>query len=338
MYSTASLPSIDTMLVVSIVCPAFNEVAVLPLFHDALIKTLGKSLWPGIWEIIYVDDGSTDQTWETMLRLIEDVPGAKAIRLARNAGQQHAMTAGIEHARGEAVVTMDTDLQHPPELIFDLVKEWENGATVVQTVRLDDPNLSYFKRITSRMFGNVMGWLSGLDVRPGAADFRLMDRSAVNSLNNMHDNPRLMRAAVASLKCPTRYIDYHPRDRAAGVSKYGLQKMMQLAVQGVWTYSQDLRLALKCFGVASVLIIVGSIPFVYKISDYRITIGLGILGASLSLWMLSIIGMHKQRKSDHIPSRKSNSPRYVVKAIVSSGFRASNAIDVNHQVELSIVA
>jgi dolichol-phosphate mannosyltransferase len=338
MYSTASLPSIDPMLVISIVCPAFNEDTVLPLFHDALIKTLGKSLWPGIWEIIYVDDGSTDQTWETMLRLIEDVPGAKAIRLARNAGQQHAMTAGIEHARGKAVVTMDTDLQHPPELIFDLVKEWENGATVVQTVRLDDPKLSYFKRITSRMFGNVMGWLSGLDVRPGAADFRLMDRSAVNSLNNMQDNPRLMRAAVASLKCPTRYIDYQPRNRAAGVSKYGIRKMIQLAIQGIWTYSHKLKVAFKCFGVASVLAIVGAILFICKISDYRIIIGLGILCVSLSLWILSTISMHKQRKSDHIPSRKTNTPRYVVKAIVSSRFRASNSLDVNHQTELSIVA
>jgi dolichol-phosphate mannosyltransferase len=314
MSSTASLASEGAKPLVSIVCPAFNEEAVLPLFHAVLTNTLEMTLAPSSWEIIYVDDGSTDQTWEIMVQLIRNVPGAKAIRLARNVGQQHAMTAGIEHAIGDAVVTMDTDLQHPPELIFDLVNVWKEGASVVQTVRMEDPNLSYFKRITSRLFGNVMGWLSGLDVRPGAADFRLLDRAAVNSLNAMHDNPRLMRAAVASLKYPTQYIDYHPRNRAAGVSKYGLRKMLMLAVQGFWSYGQGFNWILTGMREAGLLGCIVSIPFICLAYDYGYSLGLTIFGISFSVWLISTIGVNWHARVSGIAANQIAASRYIVAA------------------------
>lgn len=334
MCSTASQASENAKPLVSIVCPAFNEEAVLPLFHEVLTNTLEMTLRPTSWEIIYVDDGSTDQTWEIMLQLIRNVPGAKAIRLARNVGQQHAMTAGIEHAIGDAVVTMDTDLQHPPELIFDLVNVWKEGATVVQTVRMEDPNLSYFKRITSRLFGNVMGWLSGLDVRPGAADFRLLDRAAVNSLNAIHDNPRLMRAAVASLKCPTHYIDYHPRNRAAGVSKYGLRKMLMLAVQGFWSYGQGFNwifTGMRQAGLYGCILSIAIICFAY---DYGCSLGLNICGTSFIVWLISTIGLNWHARVSWLAANQTAAPRYVVASLAISQV-SCNSKDMDRLVELA---
>lgn len=316
-----TVPLSSRTSVVSIICPAFNEEAVLPLFHEALTKTLRASKSPNDWEIIYVDDGSTDGTWATMLELVEKTAHVKAIRLAQNAGQQHAMTAGIENATGDAVVTMDTDLQHPPELILDLVKLWNDGIAIVQTVRLEDPTLSMFKRITSRLFGYVMGWLSGLDVRPGAADFRLLDRSAVNLLNKMQDNPRLMRAAVASLKLPTRYLDYHPRNRVAGVSKYGFKKMILLAMQGIWTYGHGIRTALKVSLIVGMVAGSTLIPALWFFRETGTPFALLITLMLAPLFFLSWFGLRRIGKQESMAFSGAITPRYSIDLIVDQPVR-----------------
>lgn len=301
---------------VSIVCPAFNEESVLPLFHEALIAARSRSNPFVDWEIIYVDDGSSDGTWCVLADLVATTSGCKAIRLERNEGQQHAMTAGLDSAAGTAMITMDADLQHPPELIHELIYEWLDGAEVVQTVRLEDPSLPMIKRFGSRWFGNIMGWFTGLDVKPGMADYRLIDRGTVDCLQKMNDSPRMLRAAVASLKRRTKYIEYAPRNRAAGVSKYDFKKMFVLALKGFWTYG---NWSVTGRASAMVLALVPNIGLLMAFASDRAgiapdgwTIFLTVLVNLLAAWICWLI-----RNREVLVGLKPPPKRYQVGEIIS---------------------
>jgi len=214
----------------SIVCAAYNEEAVLPLFHQTLVSSLQSVLSRFDFEIIYTDDGSSDNTWAILENLAAQTPGTTALKLAKNVGQPGALSAALEHARGVAAISLDADLQHPPELIPEIVRLWlETGKPVIQTLRLEDTRQSVFKRATSRWFASFISKVTGLNIPSGAADFRLMDRHALEALKALNDHPRMMRAAVASLRLPTVYMDYMPGERAAGFSKYNLGSLLQLA-------------------------------------------------------------------------------------------------------------
>jgi glycosyltransferase involved in cell wall biosynthesis len=166
----------------SVVAPAFNEEAVLPAFHDELARVLVTLQDQFEIEIVYVDDGSTDATPAVLAGLSASDPRVRFVRLSRNFGHQAALTAGLEHARGDVVVSMDADLQHPPAVIRELVARWRDGHDVVVTIRRDDRSLGVFKKLTSRLFYFALRHMSGMDVRPAAADFRLLTRKALDAL------------------------------------------------------------------------------------------------------------------------------------------------------------
>src|SRR5262249_905862 len=155
-----------------------QEEDVLPLFHAALVEALDPLAAEYDLEILYIDDGSRDGTLDVIRRLAAADPRVRYLSLSRNFGHQAALTAGLEHARGDAVVPLGSDLQHPPAVIPELVARWRQGADVVLTIRADDARLGRFKRVSSRLFYRVLGWCSRLDVRPAASDFRLMSRPA----------------------------------------------------------------------------------------------------------------------------------------------------------------
>jgi glycosyltransferase involved in cell wall biosynthesis len=223
---------------VSIVCPAFNEEEVLPHFHRELSAALAALEDRFAFEILYVDDGSRDGTLAVLRGLAARDGRARYLSFSRNFGHQAALTAGLEHARGDAVVTMDSDLQHPPELLPRLLEKWQEGSEVVLTIRAEDPRLGLGKRLTSRLFYRVMRLLSSTDIRVAAADYRLLSRKAVDALLRLRESHRFLRGMVQWLGFPSAEVAFEPAGRRAGVSKYGLRRMLSLAGDGILSFSR----------------------------------------------------------------------------------------------------
>jgi dolichol-phosphate mannosyltransferase len=236
----------------SVVSPAYQEEEVLPHFHEALTSVL-ESLEDNFEvEIIYVDDGSRDRTLGVIRQLADRDPRVRYLSLSRNFGHQAALTAGLEHACGDVVVTLDSDLQHPPALLPTLLEKWREGFDIVLTVRQDDPQVVRFKRYTSLWFYRLMGLISATDIRPAAADYRLMSRQAVDALLRMRETHRFLRGMVQWLGFPVVEVPFQPANRKAGASKYSLRRMVSFAIDGILSFSRvPLRIVLL-LGLAAI--------------------------------------------------------------------------------------
>ncbi|MDY3555174.1 glycosyltransferase family 2 protein [Gemmata sp. JC717] len=234
---------------VSIVCPAYEEADALPHFHAELVRVLDR-LGPDYRaEVIYADDGSADGTLGVLRELAAGDPRVGYLSLSRNFGHQAALTAGLEHATGDVVVMMDSDLQHPPAVIPRLLSEWRAGADVVITVREDDPTLSRSKRFNSWAFYRLMRAVSGTEVRPSAADFRLMTRPAVHALLQLRESHRFIRGMVQWVGFSCREVRFVPAARVAGRSKYTFRKQLRLGLDGMFSFSKAPLRALLGLGV-----------------------------------------------------------------------------------------
>lgn len=239
-------------IMLSVVCPAFNEEQVLPLFHRQLTAALATI--PGDYqiEILYVDDGSRDRTLDVLRDLARQDPRVRFLSFTRNFGHQAALTAGLEAARGDLVLSMDSDLQHPPALIPALLEQWQAGHDVVITIRDDSQSPNRMEHFLSRWFYAVMGCLSTTEIRPAAADFRLMSRPAVDALLRMADRDRFLRGMVQWLGFPAAEVHYVPAPRGAGHSKYSFSRKLRLALDGILSFSRvPLRLPLALGGLAA---------------------------------------------------------------------------------------
>lgn len=224
----------------SIVIPALNEEASLPV----LINQIELSLRGQFYEVVFVDDGSDDNTWNVIQSAVRRHRNWQAIRLTRRFGHQAALSAGIRAARGRAVIMMDADGQHPPELIPAMVERWRDGAKVVQMIRGDASGASIFKRATSAIFYRIFSSLSEVSIKPSSSDFRLLDRSVVDLINREDGQVPFLRGLVPWLGCRTEEISYQPKPRLGGKTKYSLFRMMSLATHGVMNFSiMPLRLA-----------------------------------------------------------------------------------------------
>jgi len=230
----------------SIVVPCFNEAENLPRLHELLSRVLDGM--PSLnCEIICIDDGSTDRTVEVLNALRAQDPRIGILRFVRNFGHQAALNAGLRHARGNAVVMMDADLQHPPEMLLQLIEKWRSGYDVVQTVRRSQPGLA--KTLTSRAFYSVMRSVSDVELEDGAADFRLMSRRAVDALLALPEHTRFLRGLVTWLGFPTALIEFDAPPRTAGDSGYSFSKMVGLAEDAVVSLSsRPLRFSLYLAG------------------------------------------------------------------------------------------
>jgi dolichol-phosphate mannosyltransferase len=247
--------------VISVVIPAYNEEGCLDELHRRLKQVL---LSIGLeYEILFVDDGSRDGTFEDLRRLRKADPCVRALRLSRNFGHQAALSAGLAHARGQAVVTMDADLQHPPELLPELVARWKEGHEVVFTIREDNAGATASKDFTSGFYYRLLNFLSPIPVVPGAADFRLLDRKAVDALNAMPERARFFRGLVPWIGFRQTQVVFHAPERFAGKTKYSYRKMMQLALHGILSLSAlPLRLATL---VGALVVLLGFIYGVYVV-------------------------------------------------------------------------
>jgi dolichol-phosphate mannosyltransferase len=227
---------------ISVVVPARDEEQILPDLHREVASALGSA---GLdFELIIVDDGSTDGTAAVIERLAAQDPRVRGIHLARGFGHQFALLAGLEDARGDAVVTIDADLEQPPAAILDLVARWREGSQVVHGVRRDHPGASWFKRATSRWFYRLFAFLSHIPMEPGMLDFRLMDRQVADAVLAHTETDFFLRGIAAWVGFRQARVPYRSGLRATGRSKFTTRRMIGFAVRGITSFSVfPLRLA-----------------------------------------------------------------------------------------------
>ena len=219
---------------ISIVVPIMNEAGNIAHLIEKLRNVLSKY---EDYEIIFVDDGSTDETLSIIKDLKNKIPQINFLSFSRNFGHQNALKAGLDFAKGDCVISLDGDLQHPPELIPQMIDLWREGYDVVYTVRQDDPKLSMFKRFSSRLFYKFVSTVSDIDIEVGSADFRLLDKSVVSVIRNITEKDPFMRGIVRWLGFKQFSISYMPEERLWGTTKYTFKKMFQFAVTGVMSFS-----------------------------------------------------------------------------------------------------
>jgi len=220
---------------IDLVIPVFNEEGVIEQFHE-LISSVLDGL-PATFNIYFVDDGSTDGTADTLRTIAASDPRVTLLTLSRNFGHQAALTAGLDNAIGDFVISMDCDGQHPPEMIPQMIELLNQGYDIVQGQRVEDARVFSFKQITSAGFYALINRISGTQMAPGAADFRGMSRQAVDALKTMPEYHRFLRGMVSWLGYKSVILPYHETSRMAGKSKYSLGKMFRLALDAIFSFS-----------------------------------------------------------------------------------------------------
>jgi len=250
--SDAPLGAPPARSVLSIVLPAYNEAENLREVCASLARVLDPLNLP--WEVIIADDGSQDATWTEIVALHRADRRVKGVQLSRNFGHQYALFAGLSHAAGDAIISMDADLQHPPELIPTLLERWRAGYKIVNTVRQDPPKTSRFKRVTSALYYALLSKLSGVPMRKGMSDYRLLDRQVLDELMSFGETGFFLRGLVMWVGYPTAWVPFECRDRLRGTSKYTLKKMFLFAMDGVTSFSViPLRIGILIGGLTSLL-------------------------------------------------------------------------------------
>ena len=220
----------------SLVVPVFNEAVVIPVFVEAVIKTF-SGLHDIILEIIFIDDGSTDNSLDTLLCCKTKCPYIKIIELSRNFGKEAALTAGFGYAKGEVVVPIDVDLQHPLRVIFQMLEKWGEGYDVVLAKRNNRSGESLIKRVISSNFYTIHNLVSDQKIPKDVGDFRLMDKRVVDALNCLPESRRFMKGLFSWVGFKTISINYEVEPRALGVSKFNGWKLWNFAIEGITSFS-----------------------------------------------------------------------------------------------------
>jgi polyisoprenyl-phosphate glycosyltransferase len=291
----------DALPRIAIVLPAHNEAANIGPIAARLGELLERV---ADWQIVFVDDGSSDGTLAEIKRLASTNRRIRYVALARNFGHQVALRAGLNHADGDAVVVMDCDFEHPPELVPKLVAEWLGGSKIVLTRRVSKAeDVSLFKRWSSRMFYKLFDTISDIHVEPGSPDFMLLDRAAVDAIGRFDNQDIFLRGLVRWLGFPAAYVTFTQGTRQAGETKYSVRRMMDLAMMGIVTHSiKPLRIAIY---LSILFMALGALLFVYSVVSFlwidRTVVGwsslmsaIAILGAGQFL-VLGIIGEYVGR-------------------------------------------
>lgn len=297
----------------SVVIPVFNEQHNIHALTDALLPVL-KALDVG-YEIIFVDDGSHDATWTQIEALARNHSQIYGLSLSRNFGHQHALLAGLQHASGQAIISMDGDLQHPPELIPQLFAAWQQGFKVVHALRVENHSKQRFKVLSSKYFYRFFSALSDVPIEQGSSDFRLIDRSLLQQLNQFNDSDLFLRGAIQWLGFPSTTIHFQPSQRFSGSSKYSLRKMTRFASGAILSFSvKPLYIGIWLGVITSAL---AFLELVYVLIQY-------MLGNTVSGWastmavlsflfgvlfiMLGIMGIYLSR----IHRALQNRPKYII--------------------------
>ena len=299
----------------TIVGPVYNEAQTLPLFVERVTQVMEQLKQP--WELLLVDDGSTDGSTEQIRQLAQSDPRVRPVVFARNFGHQLAVTAGLDHSRGQAVIIMDTDLQDPPEVIPELVDRWREGFEVVYAVRTEREGESWFKKFTASLFYRLINRITDVQIPLDTGDFRLLDRKVVAVLNRMRERHRFPRAMAAWVGFRQVGVTYRRSARHAGVTKYPFRKMLRLALNAVTGFSYfPLQLA-TYFGFAAAGLSALAIPLVIyirliggqELAGQATTLIAVLFLGGVQLISLGILGEYIGRLYDEAKGR----PLYVVR-------------------------
>ena len=306
----------------SIVIPVYNEEQTLPELHKRLVAFFGGMTVIGPrYEVVFVEDGSRDRSREFLLELAEKDLRYRVVLMSRNFGHQMAITAGMDHAEGDAVVIMDADLQDPPEVVAEMYEKHREGFDVVYGVRRRRLGETWFKRATAALFYRLMRFSTGVDIPADAGDFRLIGRPVVLTMRALRERHRFVRGLVAWVGFRQTAVRYDRDARYAGTTKYPFTKMLRFAIDGITSFSTfPLRLA-TWLGVLAGLVAVGAgiWAFVVKFIASGIVPGwttimiLVAFAASAQLLMMGVLGEYIGRIYEEIKRR----PLYVVDRIVN---------------------
>lgn len=269
----------------SVVIPLYNEYEVVPAMYQRLTTVL-KSLKIS-YELVWVDDGSRDGTPNLINKLAATDPAITAVFLSRNFGKEAALTAGLQHAAGSAVIIMDADLQDPPELIPQMLKAWKAGADVVCMRRRSRSGESWFKRFSAHHFYRLLNSISDVEIPPDTGDFRLLSRKAVNALTQLNERNRYMKGLFAWVGFPTTFIEYDRAPRVAGATKWDYLSLFNLAFEGITSFSTaPLRLAT----IGGLLTALFGVLFTLWIVVKALVLGDPVQGYPSLICMITILG------------------------------------------------
>ena len=298
----------------SVVVPVYNERAVLPQLRERLFTVLEASC-PD-YEVVFVDDGSMDESAAILLDAADRNPRVRVLRFSRNFGHQAAVTAGIEHARGRAVVVIDADLQDPPEVIPELVAKWREGWEVVSAVRGERLGESATRLLLIKIFYRVLQRISSVDMTPDVGDFRLLDRRVADALNRLPERNRYVRGLIRWLGFRHTEVRYKRAERAAGETKYPYTKLVRLGIDGVTAFSNlplqmVAYLGFAVFGLSILLVLYGIFGRVFSGATppgwSSVFVALAFL-SGVQLVALGILGAYVSRIFDEVKGR----PLYII--------------------------
>jgi glycosyltransferase involved in cell wall biosynthesis len=311
-------PSVRELSLLSVVAPLFNEEETLTEFHRRVTDALAEFEF----ELVQVDDGSKDRTHEQLIELARIDPRVKVLALSRNFGHQAALTAGLDHARGDVVVMIDADLQDPPEVIPSMLDRWRTGADVVSAVREQREGETRFKLATARWFYRLFSRLAQIDLHQNAGDFRLIDRRALEALVSMRERNRFLRGMSAWVGFEQDSVRYRRDPRFAGETKFTLTRMLRFSVDAISSFSHVPLQAATGLGFIFSLIAFLAIPvaigfriageFVPGITTVLLVV---LLLGGIQLITVGIIGEYLGRVYDEVKRR----PLYLVRDRMNMG-------------------
>jgi glycosyltransferase involved in cell wall biosynthesis len=309
---------------ISVVVPVFNEAAGLNIFHGRLLLALAGLT---SWEVVYVNDGSTDATLAVMEAMQRTDDRVGLVSLSRNFGKEIAMTAGLDHAAGDAVVVIDADLQDPPELIPELVAQWRAGFDMVYAKRRGRTEESWIKRGTASAFYRLMQRMGDLKLPENAGDFRLMSRRVVDAVRLLREQHRFMKGLFAWVGYPTTFVLYDRERRCAGVSKWSYWKLWNLALEGITSFTvMPLKFATYLglvvallSGVYAAEVMVKTLIIGNPVAGYPSLMTVVLFLGGMQLMFLGVIGEYLGRVFNETKRR----PLYLVERYVPSAVKIS---------------
>jgi glycosyltransferase involved in cell wall biosynthesis len=294
---------------VCFVIPVLNEENNISLLYRRLSEVVAEL--PYQFTFLFIDDGSTDNSLKVIQTLSKIDTRVFFIELSRNFGHQYALKAGLDTVRCDCAITMDCDLQHPPEIVLQLLKNWEVGYDVVYTRRKENKNLPWIKRKTSVLFYLLINYLSDLQLDAGTADFRLMNKASLNAFATLNESELFIRGLVKWAGFKQTFVDYTPNERHDGISKYSFRNMLSFAFRAITSFSVKPLRMIAYLGMILFLISLILVP--YTLASYFLGVAVSgwtslmtivIFFGSLQLLMIGIIGLYISKlviQSKHRP-------------------------------------
>lgn len=306
----------DKML--SVVLPAYNEEQMIKKTAQVVGDLLEKEQIP--YELVFVNDGSKDHTWEKILELKEERAHIKGVCFSRNFGKEGAVFAGIAQAEGDCIAVMDCDLQHPPETLIKMYRLWEDGYQVIEGVKASRGRESFIHKMFAKTFYSIISDATGIDMSR-ASDFKLMDRQAAEEFLKLPERNVFFRALSSWVGFKTTYVEFDVQEREAGESKWSFKSLVQYAVNNITSFSAAPMQIVTFFGVVffvfAVLLGIQSLYMYFSghaVAGLTTVILLLLLVGSILMFSLGVIGYYIAKIYDEVKMR----PRYIISEVIKS--------------------